>query len=128
MKKLTDMIDLGGVTYHVDFGVLDKLISTDESLKAQNVTETELKEYFDSNGKIVSSDKITKTYPKSKEIDGAIYDCIGLMLQIIMNTDAEIDETLGVDRGFSAMPLNWKIAFNTLTNYGVLVAIEVEEE
>lgn len=118
------MIDVGGITYYVDFEALDKLIVTDKSLEAQDVTETEIKEYFDAEGKLVSSDKITKTYPKSKEIDGARYDCMGLMLQIIMNSEVEIDDTLGIERGFAAMPLNWKVAFNTLLKYGVLVAIE----
>ena len=120
------MIDVGGIIYHIDFEALDKLIAVDESLKAQDITETEIKEYFDKDGELLSTDKISKTYLKSKEIDGARYDCMGLMLQIIMNTDAEIDDTLGIDRGFAAMPLNWKIAFNTLTHYGVLVATEEE--
>jgi len=120
------MIDVGGINYHINFEALDKLIATDDSLKAQDVTDIEIKEYFDEEGKKVSSDKTTKTYPKSKEIDGARYDCMGMMLQIIMNTDVDIDDTLGIERGFSAQPLNWKIAFNTLTHYGVLVATEEE--
>jgi len=120
------MIDLGGINYYIDFEALDALISTDKSLEAQQVTEVEKKEYTDENGKVMSADITTKTYPKSKEIDGARYDCMGMMLQIIMNTDIEIDDTLGVDRGFAAMPLNWKIAFNTLKKNGVLVAAEEE--
>lgn len=118
------MIDVGGITYYIDFEALDKLIATDKSLEAQDVTEVKTREYFDSDGKLVSSDKVTRTYPKSKEIDGARYDCMGLMLQIIMNTDVEIDDTLGIERGLDKMPLNWKVAFNTLVKYGVLVAEE----
>jgi len=118
------MIDLGGINYYIDFEALDNLISTDKSLEAQEVTEVETEESLDDSGKITSSKVTTRTYPKSKEIDGARYDCMGMMLQIIMNTDIEIDDTLGVERGFASMPLNWKIAFNTLKINGVLVAEE----
>jgi len=118
------MIESGGITYYIDFDALDTVIATDKSLEAQDVTETKTKEYLDDKGKVMSTDVTTRTYPKSKEIDGARYDCIGLMLQVIMNGDAEIDDTLGMDRGLAGMPLNWKIAFNTLKNCGVLKAIE----
>jgi hypothetical protein len=120
------MIDLGGINYYIDFEALDKLISTDKSLEAQEVTETKTEETFGEDKKCYNTVVTTKVFPKSKEIDGARYDCMGMMLQIIMNTDIEIDDTLGLDRGFAAMPLNWKIAFNTLIKNGVLVAAEEE--
>lgn len=118
------MIDVGGITYYIDFEALDRLIATDKSLEAQDVTEIKKKEVFGDNNEVIHTEVTTRTYPKSKEIDGARYDCMGLMLQIIMNSETEIDDTLGIDRGFAAMPLNWKIAFNTLKKYGVLVATE----
>ena len=118
------MIDVGGITYYIDFEALDKLIATDKSLEAGDVTETKKTETFGEDGKCFNTVVTTKVYPKSKEIDGARYDCMGLMLQIIMNSEIEIDDTLGIERGFAAMPLNWKIAFNTLKKYGVLVATE----
>lgn len=124
MKKLTNMIDVGGMIYYINFDALDKLITTDDTLSAQDVSDIKTKEFIDVDGKVYKKIRNTSTYRKSKEIDGARYDCMGLMLQIIMNTDVEIDDTLGVDRGLAEMPLNWKIAFNTLQHYGILVTIE----
>lgn len=118
------MIESGGITYYIDFDELDKVIATDKSLEAQDVTEVKKKKHLDDNDKVITTEVTTRTYPKSKEIDGARYDCIGLMLQVIMNGETEIDDTLGMDRGLAAMPLNWKIAFNTLKNCGILKAIE----
>lgn len=120
------MIEVGGKIYQINFEALDKLITSDKSLDAQDVVETKVIKQLDESGNITSSSIISKTYPKGKEIDGARYDCVGIMIQVIMNTDAEIDDTLGIDRGLQAMPLNWKIAFNTLKKYNILEVINEE--
>ena len=121
------MVSIGGVSYYVDFNALDVAIKIEDKIGDKgDVNEQEIKEVFGEDDKQVSKIITTKVYPKGKEIDGARYDYVGLMLQIIMNTDTEIDDTLGIDRALDGMPLNWKIAFNTLTKYGILVAIEEE--
>jgi len=120
------MINIGGTMYYINFEALDELISTDDSLKAQEIKETENKESYDDKGNLISSVLTTKTYLKSKEIDGARYDCVGLMLQIIMNSDVELDGTLGFERALKSQPLNWQIAYNTLIHNGILIAEEEE--
>jgi len=118
------MIKIGGVSFYINFEGLDALISSDKSLEAQEVSETSTKELFDESGKTVNKEITVRKYPKGKEIDGARYDCLGSLLEIILNGEAEIDDSLGIDRALNAMPLNWKIAFNTLTKYEILKSVK----
>jgi len=36
----------------------------------------------------------------------------------------EIDDTLGIDRAFSEAPISFKLAFNTLLDYDIIVEVE----
>ena len=55
-----------------------------------------------------------------KQIDSTRYETLRLMLDIILSYDIEIDDSLGFKRGVNKMPINVKIAMNTLIEYGVL--------
>ena len=119
---MSKLISIGGVNYYINFEALDALISNDESLAAKEVSEKEIKTFRDNVGAIISSEEIIRTYQKNKEIDGARYDSMGLMLNILLTTDFELDDALGLNRGLMNAPLNWKIAFNTLLKYNVLIS------
>jgi hypothetical protein len=46
---------------------------------------------------------------------------IRLMMEILMDgTEETDDDTLGADRALEKTSLSYKIAFNTLYNYGIL--------
>lgn len=117
------MIDFGGVNYYIDMSALDKLISPDDSFKSQDVTEKSIEKTKDKDGNEVIKETI-KTYPKGKEIDGALYDTIRLFIEIVTTSPDEMDDTLGAERAMAGQPLNYKIAFNTLIHHGILVAVD----
>lgn len=114
------MIEFGGVLYYIDFEALDKSICSDKSWKARNVTDVEVKTVTDENDKVVGKEKVEKTYYKGKEIDGAKYDMIRLFIEVLIDYDEEIDDTLGTERALSKTPLSYKLAFNTLLKEGIL--------
>ncbi len=49
-----------------------------------------------------------------------------MMIEVLIDYDDEIDDSLGADRALSKTPISYKLAFNTLFNCGVLK--EKEEE
>ena len=57
-----------------------------------------------------------------REVNAAKYDLLRTMIEVILDvTDSdEIDDTLGADRGLEKGSLSFKIAFNTLYDYGIL--------
>lgn len=120
------MISFDGVNYYVDLSAIDKLIGDEVSLQARMVTETEHKTFADAGGAVTGSETITKNYEKSKEIDGAKYETINFLLQIVMSEPEPMDDTLGSERAFNSMPFNYKLAFNTLLKFGVIKAEDAE--
>ena len=119
------MLSFDGVNYYINLDKIDEIIGADESLKAGVLEDVETKTYYNEQGNVVSSDVVKRQYHKSKEIDGAKYETINMMLQIIMQESEPIDDTLGSERAFADMPFNYKIAFNTLLQFGILVKEEV---
>lgn len=118
------MIEFGGNYYYVDLEALDELIASDESLQAKELEDVDTIEYFDADGKLTKTKVVKKKYTKGKEVDGARYDIINFMLQVVLSPMEEMDDTLGAARALSNAPLNYKIAFNTLLEFGVLKMIE----
>lgn len=120
------MIEFGGQHYYIDFDAIDNLIASDKSLIAQEIEEIEISETIkDVDGTPEkTTHTVTRRFPKGKEIDGSKYDIMNLMLQIIVGTPDEHDDTLGGDRALAKTTLNYKIAFNTLIKYGILAVSE----
>lgn len=120
------MLSFDGTNYFINLERIDEIIGADESLKATVLEDIETKTFYDAEGKVTSYDVTSRKYHKSKEIDGAKYETINMMLQIIMQEGEPIDDTLGSDRAFAEMPFNYKIAFNTLLHFGILVKQDAE--
>lgn len=114
------MIEFGGINYYIDFDAIDKLIGGEKSLKAQTLTELETTNYFDKDKNLLNISVTEKSYQKSKEIDISKYDFLSMMLQTVINYNIEIDDSLGAERALEATSLQFKIAFNTLIQYGIL--------
>lgn len=114
------MISFGNTTYYIDFRAIDQLISGEKSHKAQEIIDVETMETFDAEGDLESKIITTSKYNKPKEVDPTRYDLIRLMLDVILsNTDQE-DETLGASRVLEKMPLSYKLAFNSLIEFGII--------
>jgi hypothetical protein len=121
------MLDIGGSNYIIDLEKLSELLSDDESLKSQEITETEINEVRNEKGELVATEKTTKTYNKGKEIDASRYDIFRMFFEVLLTYNEEFDDTLGFDRAMQNATLPFKITFNTLLNYGVLKEVEINE-
>jgi hypothetical protein len=114
------MIEFGGSYYYIDFDALDKVVCSDKAWKAGKVTDVEIRTVSDEKGKKTGEERVEKTYYKGKEIDGAKYDLIRLFIEVLIDYDDDVDDTLGTDRALGKTPLSYKIAFNTLLKEGIL--------
>ncbi len=120
------MIEFGGVYYTFNLEAFNKTIliddnSDDEYDKIETIEETN-----DSNG-LLKSKTITTTTKKSLQIDSSKYAFIDKLIDVILDDiDIDADDTLGPDRALAKFNLSYKIAFNTLISYGILVKTEVE--
>jgi hypothetical protein len=120
------MLEFGGVNYSFSLEGFSKAI------KLGNSDPKELIKFVTTETKTGVDAKVTTkvsetTSERGLEIDSAKYELIKTMIEIIMDdVDVEADDTLGVDRAFDKFNLSYKIAFNTLLSYGILVESEIE--
>lgn len=119
------MLEIGGVYYIVDLSAMDKLLTFDDSLKSQKMEEKELKTIYNDDGVRISSEEITREYFKGKEIDGPKYEMIRMFFEVVLMYNEELDDELGIERALSKTTLPFKLAFNTLLEYGIIKEIEL---
>lgn len=114
------MIQFGENTYYIDIDVLESVISPE--LHPSKLVETQTKTYLDENGKIISVEVNEHSTERIREVNAAKYDLIRTMIEVVLDvTDSdEIDATLGAERGLEKASLSFKLAFNTLYEYGIL--------
>ena len=114
------MIEFGGVMYYIDIDALTKVISPVGIKPTDKIIETNIKTIENASGEKIK--KITSQYSvdRDREIDGPKYEIIRLMIETLIDYDEETDASLGVDRALEKTPLSYKLAFNTLYNYGIL--------
>ena len=113
------MLEIGGVEYIIDLDMLEKVI-TSESNKKKTITEKETKKILDEKGELIGSEVYTKEYERVREIDMAKYETIRTLFEIILTTQEEVDDDLGVQRALDKLPLPFKLSFNTLIQYGII--------
>lgn len=115
------MIEFGGSIYYIDLDALEKTIKPNGIEPTDKIVEREEKAILDSEGNITGSEITEVSRERGREIDGAKYEMIRLMMEILMDgTEETDDDTLGADRALEKTSLSYKIAFNTLYNYGIL--------
>ncbi len=118
------MIEFGGIIYFIDLKQLDKAITPDPKWETKKITEIEVKTVTDSEGKVVGTEKLEKTFNKGKEIDAVKYEVLRQCIEVLIDYDAETDESLGAERALGSTPLSYKLAFNTLIKEGILIEVE----
>lgn len=116
------MLGIGGIDYAVDLEALDALI-TNKVENGNKVRETEKKIILDKDDKVITTEKFTKVRDKVREIDMARYEIIRVLFEVILSTQDEIDDELGVDRALEGLSLPFKLSFNTLLQYGIIKEI-----
>ena len=115
------MIEFGGSIYYVDLDALEKAIKPIGVEPTDKIVDREEKAHIDAEGKITGSEITEVTRERGREIDGAKYEMLRLMLEILMDgTEDTDDDSLGIDRALEKTSLSFKIAFNTLYHYGIL--------
>lgn len=114
------MLEFGGIYYYIDIDALDKAITPKGSKPTDKVTLYERKEVFNVDGTSAGVETNETTSLKGKEIDGPKYDILREMVMTVLDEDEESDTTLGADRALEKTSLSYKLAFNTLYNYGIL--------
>jgi hypothetical protein len=53
-----------------------------------------------------------------------MYELLREMIDIVLNETDEMDEELGSERALDKMSISYKIAFNTLIHYQILVEVQ----
>lgn len=119
----TEYLTFAGSTYALNLNAFDKLLTFEPTPENNKITETETTQEFDYEMNLINSTVVTRQYQRSKEIDMPKYDIVKTVLDIILHYGEETDESLGMQRALDSFPIGFKIAFNTLINYGVLIEI-----
>ena len=115
------MIEFGGSIYYIDFDAIEKIIKPAGIDPTDKLIEREEKAYVDAEGKILSSEITEVSRERGREIDGAKYEMVRYMVDVLMDgTEETDDDSLGADRALQKTSLAYKIAFNTLYHYGIL--------
>lgn len=125
---MSNLLKIGGQNYFIDFETAEKLLTNGSVFKGGEVQDVETTEVFDANNKLVSKTVSTKKYFRGKEVDMFKYENINDMIGIIFSNDEESDSGVKSNKKeLENQPLSFKVAFNTLLEYGVLNIAEDEE-
>jgi hypothetical protein len=113
------LLEFGGIIYYIDFDGLSNLVKYEDSNNSEESIEKETKT-TNINGGTEKVEATVRQFPKGKEIDISRYETYRAMLEILLTNVDESDDSLGPERGLKTTSLAFKIAFNTLVQYGVL--------
>ena len=114
------MIEFGGIFYYIDLSALDKTLAPAGSKPTDLIKTIEKKITKDGDGNIISFEEYEVSTPRGREIDTGRFEVIRTMLEIILDYQDESDTSLGAERALDKTPLSYRLAFNTLYNYGIL--------
>ena len=117
------MISFGGEIYRIDADAFSKATTQEKS--SEKVKEQVVKQYFDQDNKLTNSEVLETSIERGVELNQPKYDILRTMLDVILDEpqDDDVDDALGSDRVLEKKPLSYRIAFNTLLHYGILIQI-----
>ena len=114
------MIEFGGVLYYFDVDSLENAIKLKETSNDERIIDTTTTVHYDAAGVIISSETVTTSTERGREVDATKYDLLRMCIEVLIDYNEGSDDTLGADRALEKTPLAYKLAFNTLLNYGIL--------
>lgn len=123
MKNYDSMLDFGGSVYYLNVNKFTELIKM-EHPNGNEIVESVTKHIKDENDEILSTEVVTTRRERDMYIQQTLYELFREMIDIVLNETDEMDEELGSDRALDKMSISYKIAFNTLIHYGILVEVE----
>ncbi len=124
MKQYSNMIDFGGIQYYIDLSKIGAVISTDSNGPTENMSVIDTTTTTDVAGQITTTTTKQTVNNVSKELENIKYDVIKTMIEVLVDNDDELDDSLGTDRALATTPLGYKLAFNTLYQCGILTEKE----
>lgn len=114
------MIEFGGVIYYIDIDALQKVVTPKGVKPTDKVTTTDVKTVTNEEGKVVGTETIDSVRERGMDIEVVKYDTIRLLLETIIDNNDEVDDSMGADRALEKTSIPFKLAFNTLYNYGII--------
>lgn len=123
MKNYDTMLDFGGSVYYLNVNKFTDLIKMDHP-NGNDIIETTTKEIKDAEGITITSEVVTVKRERDMYIQQTMYELLREMIDIVLDETEELDEELGSQRALDKMSISYKIAFNTLIYYRILVVVE----
>ena len=123
MKNYDTMLDFGGSVYYLNVDKFTELIKMDHP-NGNEIIETTTKEIKDAEGVTITSEVLTVKRERDMYIQQTMYELLREMIDIVLNETDEMDEELGSERALDKMSISYKMAFNTLIHYKILVVVE----
>lgn len=118
------MIEFGGTLYHIDLEAYGETIKLNNNDPKELVIESVTKTTTNEKGELVSTELLETKRERGTDIDSTKYELVRILIDVLMDDVGEDDDdTLGVDRALEKRPLSYRIAFNTLMEYGILKEI-----
>jgi hypothetical protein len=114
------MIEFGGILYFIDVDALENTIKVKGSDPKELMVDTTTTSHYDSTGLLTHSEVTKISTERGREIDATKYDLLRMCIEVLIDYNDDTDDTLGADRALEKTPLAYKLAFNTLLNYGIL--------
>ncbi len=114
------MIEFGGVVYYIDIDALQKVVTPKGVKATDKVTTRDSKIVTNEEGKIVGTEVIESERERGVDIEVVKYDTIRLLLETVIDYNEEIDDSMGAERALEKTDVAFKLAFNTLYNYGII--------
>ncbi len=122
---MENMIDIGGTIFKIDLDAFNKVLATNETEDTKGL-EVETQTNYASDGSPIGTTVTAREYEKPKEIDGPKYDVLRMCLEILFTYNEEVDDAMGVAKALESTSIPFKLAFNTLLDYGILTEVESE--
>jgi hypothetical protein len=118
------MIEFGGTIYHIDLDAYGDTIKLNNYDPRELLIESVTKTTTDESGKVISTEVLETKRERGADIDSTKYELVRVLIDVLMDDVGEDDDdTLGVDRALEKRALSYRIAFNTLMEYGILKEI-----
>ena len=118
------MIDFGGIQYYIDLNKISSIVLSESTKPVENISVVDTTTTTDVSGEMTTTTTKQTVSNVAKEIENMRYDVIKTMIEVLVDNDDELDDSLGTDRALATTTLGYKLAFNTLYQCGILKAKE----
>ena len=113
------MIEVLGDEYYIDFDIIDEFLVINRNNR-KKIKETDTTIMYNIEDDIIGKEITTREREKPMEVNIIKFELIKRFIDDLgYENETESDPMLGANN-IDKMGVSFKIAFNTLTNYGIL--------